>query len=84
MANDSDDESMIIADEEDEPMTNSQIDEIFNAAVTLEQKELEETKLKQVIGYHYKNKKKLEVLGHTNSWFCAKRSAQKESLLNFP
>ena len=84
MSNDSDNESMSSVDEEDESMTNRQIEELFNAAVTLEQKELEETKLKQVIGYHYKNKKKLEVLGHTNSWFCAKRSAQKESLLNFP
>ena len=36
---------------------NSQIEEIFNAAVTLEQKKLEETKLKQVINYHCKNKK---------------------------
>ena len=46
MVNDSDDESMSIADEEDESMTNSKIDEILNAAVTLEQKESEETKLK--------------------------------------
>ena len=46
MSNDSDDESTSSVDEGNKSMSNRQIEELFNAAVTLEQKESEETKLK--------------------------------------